>query len=342
MSYRFLIHTHKPNIVEVLNSSTNLNDAPKAISRVQLNDIEIKTRTFLGYSLDASFYIKGKDADGQKEVFGKMNNTNLSSGFFADTATLNHVFGVVPIGFDLRTLEIEFDLSYINGDNMWEALNTNNSWFKIDTISLALWNPTQETFQAFEFLLTPDMITLKDVDSYHNPAEGNEYSYDNPIYVEDELVIPFHYNNDQEIVIKGIEIEIPQTILDELSIAPNTDVNWIGDNEIFKETKPGLFENIDDILSTTNPTKNTIDFQVFPNPFSRQTTFSFTLDQPEDVLLEIFDSLGKKVKTLAQRKFNAGHHTLTFVPSAQINGGSYYARIILAETSTVKPIIIIN
>jgi flagellar hook assembly protein FlgD len=46
--------------------------------------------------------------------------------------------------------------------------------------------------------------------------------------------------------------------------------------------------------------------QNYPNPFNPTTTVSFTLDQPSEVSLVIYNMLGQKVKTLYQGKANAG------------------------------------
>lgn len=50
--------------------------------------------------------------------------------------------------------------------------------------------------------------------------------------------------------------------------------------------------------------------RVFPNPFSTQTTISFTLAQPEQVSLKMYDMTGRWVATLANEPKGPGDHFL--------------------------------
>lgn len=49
-----------------------------------------------------------------------------------------------------------------------------------------------------------------------------------------------------------------------------------------------------------------------PNPFTKQTTITYTVPKPEKVVLEIFDHAGRKIKTLVNEKKNAGTYTVLF------------------------------
>ena len=46
----------------------------------------------------------------------------------------------------------------------------------------------------------------------------------------------------------------------------------------------------------------------FPNPFNAQTVIRFDLAAPQAVTLEVFDILGKRVRTLAVGNLGAGVH----------------------------------
>jgi hypothetical protein len=50
----------------------------------------------------------------------------------------------------------------------------------------------------------------------------------------------------------------------------------------------------------------------YPNPFNPATTISFTLPSAGQARLEVFDILGRNVKTLADRKFEAGEHAIVW------------------------------
>lgn len=64
--------------------------------------------------------------------------------------------------------------------------------------------------------------------------------------------------------------------------------------------------------------------QNYPNPFAGQTRIQFTLAKSEDVTLRVYDVSGKAVKTIAQRAFPAGEHTLSFEASGLASGVYIY------------------
>lgn len=68
-----------------------------------------------------------------------------------------------------------------------------------------------------------------------------------------------------------------------------------------------------------------------PNPFSRLTTLGFALPREEHVRLEVFDVLGRRVRTLADGSFDAGLHALTWdgrdASGVLLSAGVYVTRI---------------
>ena len=64
----------------------------------------------------------------------------------------------------------------------------------------------------------------------------------------------------------------------------------------------------------------------YPNPFSSSTTFSFTLSQPEFVQLSIYDILGRHVATLADGRYSARQHTVSWEAASHASG-VYVARM---------------
>jgi len=50
----------------------------------------------------------------------------------------------------------------------------------------------------------------------------------------------------------------------------------------------------------------------YPNPFNPSTNISFSLARRAAVTLEVYSILGMKIKTLADREFPAGNHTLVW------------------------------
>jgi hypothetical protein len=64
----------------------------------------------------------------------------------------------------------------------------------------------------------------------------------------------------------------------------------------------------------------------YPNPFNPSTNINFDLPQAQDVRLEVFDLLGRRVALLVNESLAAGFHSVTFDASA-LTSGVYFYRI---------------
>lgn len=116
---------------------------------------------------------------------------------------------------------------------------------------------------------------------------------------------------------------------------PNTD-NALGSNwaASLGSGTPGeindIFVGIDETADPVIPETFAL-YQNFPNPFNPQTTILFDLPESAKVKVQIFDLLGRRVATLANRQFNAGRYELQWQPEAQISSGVYFYRIDAGE-----------
>ncbi len=62
----------------------------------------------------------------------------------------------------------------------------------------------------------------------------------------------------------------------------------------------------------------------YPNPFNPQTTIRFSLAQRSRVILTVFNTLGEKVATLADRPYAAGEHQIRFDATGLSSGLYFY------------------
>ncbi|EQB63837.1 MAG: hypothetical protein RBG1_1C00001G1416 [candidate division Zixibacteria bacterium RBG-1] len=86
--------------------------------------------------------------------------------------------------------------------------------------------------------------------------------------------------------------------------------------------------------------------QNYPNPFNRQTNFEFFLFEDGEVVLEVFDIRGKKVKTLLKQGMTIGDHK-TFWDAADFKGnpvpaGVYFYRLKLNGKTQAKKMLVIK
>ena len=64
----------------------------------------------------------------------------------------------------------------------------------------------------------------------------------------------------------------------------------------------------------------------YPNPFNSATTIQFELPNPSRVTVQVFDFLGREIVRLADTRYQAGVHRLTFQPKS-LSSGMYLLRV---------------
>ena len=83
--------------------------------------------------------------------------------------------------------------------------------------------------------------------------------------------------------------------------------------------------------------------QNFPNPFSESTTIAYTLSEPGNVLLEVYDLLGRRIDILTDNGKTAGDHQLIWeardAQGSPLPAGVYLVKILTQQGREVKAIL---
>jgi predicted CXXCH cytochrome family protein len=86
--------------------------------------------------------------------------------------------------------------------------------------------------------------------------------------------------------------------------------------------------------------------QNYPNPFNPTTTISFSLPMKENVKLEVYDVLGKLVKTLVNQDMAAGNFAITWMGDdkngAKVSSGMYLYKLTAGSFSSVKKMVMLK
>ena len=81
--------------------------------------------------------------------------------------------------------------------------------------------------------------------------------------------------------------------------------------------------------------------QNYPNPFNPQTQIQYTLPLANHVTLEVFDMLGRHVRTLVNEERAAGAHTVIF-EAGDLSNGAYVYRLTAGPFSETKTMILLK
>jgi len=82
-------------------------------------------------------------------------------------------------------------------------------------------------------------------------------------------------------------------------------------------------------------------WQNYPNPFNPSTTIEFTLPKISNVRIEVYNIAGQKVKTLVNKKLQAGNHQVEY-NAENFSSGVYFYRIEAGEFQDVKKMILLR
>lgn len=80
--------------------------------------------------------------------------------------------------------------------------------------------------------------------------------------------------------------------------------------------------------------------QSYPNPFNSRTEVEFTIPKRELVIVEVYDVLGRKVRTLMNKFLEPGKHRILFDASGIPNGVYYYSLITTSRRISKKVLLI--
>jgi hypothetical protein len=81
--------------------------------------------------------------------------------------------------------------------------------------------------------------------------------------------------------------------------------------------------------------------QNYPNPFNARTTIRYALPKRSDVEIEIFDIMGRRIKTLVSMVQPAGSHTATWTAN-DVSSGVYFYRIRAGDYSESRSCILLK
>ena len=87
-------------------------------------------------------------------------------------------------------------------------------------------------------------------------------------------------------------------------------------------------------------------YQNYPNPFNPGTTIEFTVPETENIIITIFDMIGREIRTLFSGKVQAGTYKVEWNgknnAGVQVSSGSYLYRLTSGNFVQSKKLILLK
>ncbi|HLX11564.1 MAG TPA: glycosyl hydrolase family 18 protein [Bacteroidota bacterium] len=103
-------------------------------------------------------------------------------------------------------------------------------------------------------------------------------------------------------------------------------IRFVGVAQTASETSRASIEGV------TAPGSFRLD-QNYPNPFNPTTTIAYSLPQDASITLEVYNTLGQRVKSLVSEPESAGEHAVSFDASALASGVYFYRLTAVAQSN---------
>ncbi|MBX2909378.1 MAG: metallophosphoesterase [Chitinophagales bacterium] len=103
---------------------------------------------------------------------------------------------------------------------------------------------------------------------------------------------------------------------------------YLTSNNVVKDEFTIKKQSVTGIKNINSITSSISDAKVFPNPFAKNATLSFTLSKPMALNIELFSTDGKMSRVLSNSSFNEGEHSIEINSDAlHLSKGEYIVKI---------------
>jgi arylsulfate sulfotransferase len=120
-------------------------------------------------------------------------------------------------------------------------------------------------------------------------------------------------------------------------------LQWNTSNERIAQVVPMLGET-DSAATDIEEERNKFDYflnQNYPNPFNPSTKISFSTPERGRVLLGVYDTLGRKIKTLISKVMTSGNHEVSF-DASNLPSGVYFYSLEVNDYKNTKKMILLH
>ena len=181
-----------------------------------------------------------------------------------------------------------------------------------------------------------------------NASRGTDHGTAAPLFVMGDTVNGGMYGDFPDLLDVNSDGNLKHTT-DFRSVYATVLERWLGaDKASVDLIMGGDFDRVDFVEGTTVgvtnesiPAQSFVLRQNYPNPFSTETTVSFSLQREDTVRLTIYDLTGREVQVVTNRSFARGDHNLT-VDAELFPSGTYIYRLETSQHTVSKQMTVVR
>ncbi len=88
--------------------------------------------------------------------------------------------------------------------------------------------------------------------------------------------------------------------------------------------------------------RDNMSILIYPNPFRKESTVNFTLDENDRVTIKLYDVQGREIRSLVESKeMQSGDHVFEF-DRQELDGGFYLVQLISKKGLFAKEVILVE
>jgi hypothetical protein len=240
-----------------------------------------------------------------------------TSGFQVKWTKTENTGGWISYGaFFGITGDVGFDIGDPVPDSVYFKLRAPDGVSESDTLNVWLYDPRYNDWNNAAYHRLENLQVLND-DEWHQFSIS---LFDFELYLN-EL-------NESNIV--AVSFERPWHDEEETSLVLYIDQVWIGLPPFVS-----VEEERADLVNHYNLGNN------YPNPFNASTAITYTIARRSDVMLTVYDLLGRKVTTVVDQFQSPGTYTVYF-NAAELPSGVYYYQLVTKRFSQIKKMLLVN
>ncbi len=257
--------------------------------------------------------------------------------------------GVFTTNIDPYDVVINDTIAYLATNENLKIINISDS-ANPNVLSSILNSARGVTFQNSLVYTSTSEFSIINVNDLLNPFIVSTINTQSNSYGRRDLVVFGNYAYWAELYLGIIDVSDPNypiLVTRFLGKDVGNGVAVQGDRIYFADQAMGVWilrnNLITDIRENGNPTviKDYKLYQNYPNPFNSTTTIEFEIPERQKVIIEVFDVLGKKIRTLLNKEEEKGKNNVKF-DSANLSSGIYFFRLTASNKSIALKMVILK